>query len=73
MDDGQFNGQPVPTGRGQPMPGQQMPQMPGGPNGMAMQLPNGLPADMNAMNFAQNGQQNAVAPQGMDGMYELDN
>lgn len=55
------------------MPGQQMPQMPGGPNGMAMQLPNGLPADMNAMNFAQNGQQNAVAPQGMDGMYELDN
>ncbi|KIW08841.1 hypothetical protein, variant 1 [Verruconis gallopava] len=70
LDDGQpnANGQPFPAGRGQPMPGNQMANMPGGPNNMMMQ--NAMPADMNQLNFAQNGQQKMDmpgAPQGMDG------
>ena len=73
LDDGQFNGQPNPAGRGQPMPGQQVGQMPGAPNGMMMQ--NGMPADMNQLNFAQNGQQkmdmSGVAPQGMEGSFDM--
>jgi hypothetical protein len=75
LDDGQFNGQQPQAGRGQPVPGAQMNQMPGGPNGMM--LPNGMPADMNPLNFAQNGQQkldmSGVAPQGMDGSFDMMN
>lgn len=75
LDDGQFNGQPNPAGRGQPMPGNQVGQMPGAPNGMMMQ--NGMPADMNQLNFTQNGQQKmemaGVAPQGMEGSFDMMN
>jgi hypothetical protein len=75
LDDGNFNGQPGQAGRGQPVPGSQMGNMPGGPNGMIMQ--NGMPADMNQINFAQNGQpkieMSAGGPQGMEGSFDMMN
>jgi hypothetical protein len=75
LDEGNYNGQPGQAGRVQPMPGNQMGNMPGGSNGIMMQ--NGMPSDMNQMNFGQNGQQKmempAGGPQGIEGPFDMMN